>query len=427
MRSRLTLLVAATTTLILLAFSIPTAVLLRGAAVDQAMDSASQEAQSLTTPVATGDRALVESYLQGANAAFEHPITVFWPDGTLIGVDAPRSAAVELAARGGSLSAEADGGREILFGVQNREGTAVIRVYVSDAQLTEGVGRSWLLLGTIAVALLGFGLLLAARTARLMLVPLADLEAVSNRLARGDLEARASADGPPEVRNVGTALNTLADRIKDLLEAERERVADLSHRLRTPLTVLRLEAEALADTAERETVDQAVGEVERAVNAAIRDARNPGPSEGSCDAAAVVADRVEFWSALAEDTERECRAHLAPGPLPVRLSAEELAAAMDALLANVFAHTADGTAFEVRLSPRHGGGAAVDVVDEGPGLSDPAVFERGRSEGGSTGLGLDIARRAAASSGGQIFFGQGPEGRGALIRLELGSADRSTP
>src|SRR5690606_34552265 len=354
-------------------------------------------AQSLTTPVATGDRALVESYLQGANAAFEHPITVFWPDGTLIGVDAPRSAAVELAARGGSLSAEADGGREILFGVQNREGTAVIRVYVSDAQLTEGVGRSWLLLGTIAVALLGFGLLLAARTARLMLVPLADLEAVSNRLARGDLEARASADGPPEVRNVGPALNTLADRINDLLEAERARVADLSHRLRTPLTVLRLEAEALADTAERETVDQAVGEVERAVNAAIRDARNPGPSEGSCDAAAVVADRVEFWSALAEDTERECRAHLAPGPLPVRLSAEELAAAMDALLANVFAHTADGTAFEVRLSPRHGGGAAVDVVDEGPGLSDPAVFERGRSEGGSTGLGLDIARRAAAS------------------------------
>src|SRR5690606_40938140 len=111
-------------------------------------------------------------------------------------------------------------------------------------------------------------------------------------------------------------------------------------------------------------------------------------------AAAVVADGVECGPALAEDPARECRAPLAPGPLPVRLSAEELAAAMDALLANVFAHTADGTAFEVRLSPRHGGGAAVDVVDEGPGLSDPAVFERGRSEGGSTGLGLDIDRKS---------------------------------
>lgn len=427
MRARLTLLVTATTTLILLAFSIPTAILLRNTAADQAVASASQEAQSLTTPVATGDKTQVEGYLQGANVAVDHPITVFWPDGTVIGTDAPRSAAVELAATGRSLTAEVDGGREILFGVQNREGTAVIRVYVSDSELTEGVGRSWLLLGTIAVALLGFGLLLAARMARLMLVPLADLEAVSNRLARGDLEARAAADGPPEVRNVGTALNTLADRIKDLLEAERERVADLSHRLRTPLTVLRLESEALANPVERETVDQAVGEVERAVNAAIRDARNPHPSGASCDAAAVVAERVEFWSALAEDTDRECRARLAPGPLPVRLSAEELAAAMDALLANVFAHTADGTAFEVSLSPRHGGGAAVDVVDEGPGLSNPAVFERGRSEGGSTGLGLDIARRAAASSGGQIFFGQGPGGRGALIRLELGPPDRSTP
>ncbi|WP_026922391.1 ATP-binding protein [Glycomyces arizonensis] len=422
MRARLTLLVAATTTLILLAFAIPTAILLRNTAAERAVAAASQEAQLLTTAVATGDKADVATYLQGANVSYDHPITVFWPDGTVIGAEAPRSAAVELAAIGRSLTAEVDGGREILFGVQNREGaTAVIRVYVDDADLMEGVGRSWLLLGAIAVALLGFGLLLAARMARVLLVPLADLEAVSNRLASGDLEARAAASGPPEARNVGTALNTLADRIKDLLEAERERVADLSHRLRTPLTVLRLEAEALADSSERETVDQAVGEVERAVGAAIRDARNPGASGAACDAAAVVAERVEFWSALAEDTDRECRADLDPGPLPVRLSAEELAAAMDALLANVFAHTPDGTAFAVRLRPREGGGAVVDVADEGPGPPDPALFERGRSGGGSTGLGLDIARRAAASSGGRIAFGQGPGGTGALIGLELGA------
>ncbi|WP_026929534.1 HAMP domain-containing sensor histidine kinase [Glycomyces tenuis] len=423
MRARLTLLVAATAALLLLAFSVPMAILLRNTTAERTIDIAEQEAQDLIPLIASSEKAAVESYVANMNASREYPVTVFWPDGTLIGDEAPRSDAVELAAMGGSLTAEAPGGREILFSVQGRpEGTAVIRVYVADGQLTAGLGRSLLLLGAIAVVLLGVGLLLASRLARVLLVPLADMAAVSNRLAGGDLEARAAVDGPPEVRNVGTALNTLADRIRDLLEAERERVADLSHRLRTPLTVLRLEAEALANPAERETVDEAVGEVERAVNAAIRDARNPGPSGAVCDAAAVVAERVEFWSALAEDTARECRVHLAPGPLQVRLSGEELAAAMDSLLANVFAHTPDGTAFEVRLSPRHGGGAVVDVVDEGPGLSDPAVFERGRSEGGSTGLGLDIARRAAAASGGQIFFGQGPGGVGALIRLELGGA-----
>jgi signal transduction histidine kinase len=350
-----------------------------------------------------------------------YPVTVFWTDGSLIGADAPRSSAVELAATGQSLTAATEDGREILNSVRMPDGGyAVVRAYVDDSELTAGVGRSWLLLAAIAVVLLGIGLLLASRLARVLLVPLADLAEVSNRLAEGDLEARASAEGPPEIKRVGTALNTLADRIRDLLEAERERVADLSHRLRTPLTVLRLETEAISDPAERATVDEAVGEVERAVNEAIRDARRPGRAPAECDAAAVVAERVEFWSALAEDTSRECRVYLAPGPLPVKLAAEDLAAAMDSLLANVFAHTPDGTAFEVRLWARPEGGAIVDIADEGPGLPSAAAFERGRSGGGSTGLGLDIARRAAAASGGQVVFGAGHGGKGALIRLELG-------
>ncbi|THV42900.1 HAMP domain-containing sensor histidine kinase [Glycomyces buryatensis] len=419
MRARLTLLVGATATLILLAFAIPMAILLKNSAAQEAIASAEQEGQLLTPIVSTGDVGRVENVVQTYNASGAYPVTVFWPDGTVTGEQVPRSNAVELAARGQSFTAETAGGREILYGIGLADGSAVVRIYVSDDQLTAGVGRSWLLLGAIAVALLAFGLLLASRFARLLLVPLNDLAAVSHRLAGGDLDARADASGPAELRNVGTALNTLAEQIKELLEGERERVADLSHRLRTPLTVLRLETEALRDRAERETIEQAVGEVERAVNAAIEDARNPAEA-GTCDAAAVVAERVEFWSALAEDTARECRVRLAPGPLPVSLSAAELAAAMDSLLANVFAHTPDGTAFEVRLTPRYEGGATVDVADEGPGLPNLAVFNRGASEGGSTGLGLDIARRAADASGGRLVFGQGTGGVGALIRLELG-------
>ncbi|MEU6859062.1 HAMP domain-containing sensor histidine kinase [Glycomyces sp. NPDC046736] len=419
MKARLTLLVAATATMILLAFAIPMGILLRNSAAQHAIDTAEQEGQLLTPVIIGGDVAQVEATLQNLNMESQHPVTVFWPDGTVSGAEAPRSAAVDLAATGQSLTAATDGGREILFGVGLAEGTAVIRVLVTDEQLTDGVAESWLLLGTIALALLGVGLLLAARLARVLLVPLSDLSAVSHRLAGGDLEARAEASGPEELSEVGRALNTLADRIKDLLEAERERVADLSHRLRTPLTVLRLESEALRDPAERATIEQAVGEVERSVNLAIEDARKPAEA-GTCDAAAVVAERVGFWSALAEDTARECRVRLAPGPLPVQLSAADLAAAMDSLLANVFAHTPDGTAFEVRLTPRYEGGATVDVIDEGPGLPSLGVFQRGASEGGSTGLGLDIARRAAAASGGQLVFGQGPDGAGALIRLELG-------
>jgi signal transduction histidine kinase len=59
----------------------------------------------------------------------------------------------------------------------------------------------------------------------------------------------------------------------------------------------------------------------------------------------------------------------------------------------------------------------VDVADEGPGLPVTAV-ERGRSGGGSTGLGLDIARRTAENSGGRLRLASSPSG--ATLTLELG-------
>jgi signal transduction histidine kinase len=279
------------------------------------------------------------------------------------------------------------------------------------------------LLAALGVVLIGVGLAVADRLARAVTRPIAALSAVSHRLAAGDLSARADpAGGPAEVRDVAGALNHLAGRIRELLRQERENAADLSHRLRTPLTALRLEAEGLPGEQARR-VGARVDAVERAVSALIRHARGEGgPGPGRCDAAAVVRERVAFWSVLAEDTARAVTAELPAGPLPVAVDAEELAAAVDALLGNVFAHTPDGVAFAVRLVPRAGGGAELTVADEGPGLPagpagalDPAG--RGVSGGGSTGLGLDIARRAAEQSGGGLRSGAGP---GTRIVLDLG-------
>ena len=71
----------------------------------------------------------------------------------------------------------------------------------------------------------------------------------AERLGRGDLDARVEPGGPDEVREVGAALNRLAARISELLAREREEVADLSHRLRTPVTALRLDVESLPEAA----------------------------------------------------------------------------------------------------------------------------------------------------------------------------------
>jgi signal transduction histidine kinase len=107
-----------------------------------------------------------------------------------------------------------------------------------------------------------------------------------------------------------------------------------------------------------------------------------------------------------------------PGePAPVRVTAADLGAVVDALLGNVFAHTPEGTPVSVTVRPRTAGGAELVVADTGPGMDGSAV-ERGRSGAGSTGLGLDIARRTAESSGGN--FRVASTRGGTTVTLELG-------
>ena len=112
-----------------------------------------------------------------------------------------------------------------------------------------------------------------------------------------------------------------------------------------------------------------------------------------------------------------------PSSLPVKVAEQDLVACVDILLENVFAHTPEGTAFSVRASARTAGGAWIVVSDSGPGFFDPDPARRGQSSGGSTGLGLDIARRLAESSGGTLTLGRSPDGGGA-VTIGLGAAAR---
>ena len=438
MRRRLTLLVAATMCLALLAFVVPLALLLRTVAQDRATATAGADAQSLVSLVGTADPEALRISVEHMAADARAPLTVFLADGSVLGTRAPRTSAVRLAALAGvSRTVERPDGREIVVAVLGRpDGTAVIRAFVPAAELTRGVARAWLVLAGLGVALLLLGLLVADRLSRALVSPITELSSVSHRLARADLTARARPDGPPELREVAGALNHLADRIQELLREEREQVADLSHRLRAPLTSLRLEAESLAGP-DAARIAARVDAMERAVTGLISQARQRREPDAHavCEATSALRERVAFWTVLAEDTGRAVTLDItsdgtadntadgmadgmADGILPVGVPADELAAAVDALLGNVFAHTPDGTAFSVTLAPRAGGGALLTVADDGPGLSADLV-QRGASLGGSTGLGLDIARRVARSSGGRMELSTGPAG-GARVTLELG-------
>ncbi|WP_432827696.1 sensor histidine kinase [Dactylosporangium sp. CA-092794] len=402
MRRRLALLVGAAMALVLVAFLVPLALLLRAAAEDRAVAAAAAQAQALGALVATADARSLRLSVEQANVDGAHPVSVYLPDGTVLGAAVAATPAVRLAAQRGSFTVAHAAGREVVVAVQGLPGgTAVVRSFVPERDLRRGVARSWLVLAVVGAGLLLLGLAVADRLAVAVVRPIGALATVSEELAGGDLDRRAPAAGPPEVRAVAVALNRLAGRIRDLLRQEREAAADLSHRMRTPMTALRLDAEGLADPADAARMLEHVAALDAALTEVIADARRAASAEPpACDAAAVVAERVAFWAVLAEDQGRAVRAELDPGPLPVAICAADLAAAVDALLGNVFAHTDEGVGFAVTLRAA-AGGATLSVEDEGPGF-DPAAGARGVSGGGSSGLGLDIARRTAESTGGGL-------------------------
>jgi len=166
--------------------------------------------------------------------------------------------------------------------------------------------------------------------------------------------------------------------------------------------------------------------VEGTVSKIIHDARRPaGAGHDVCEAGMVLAERAAFWRPLAEDTERRMTVDVANGQLPVRVSQENLATCADILLENVFAHTPDGAGCLISLSHREPGGAWLVVADEGPGFPQADPTERGRSGVGSTGLGLDIARRIAESSGGTLMIGHSASG-GGVVTIGFGPPDAVT-
>ena len=443
MRRRILLLVVGMTTLVVLAFAIPLAVLTHNVIGEQADKAVAEQARGIAAYLRSAQptRSQLTAYVKRQTEDTGRPVSVRLPNGDLVG-STPADNEGKLGGRAfpsnvprppDGAPVRPDGGRDnppqvtaapggemAVAAAPTPDGFYLVRVYLSDSKRYEGTGSWYLLIIGASVGLLVLGAVAGEVSTRRITRPLVRTAHTAQRLSVGDTTARAPTTGPREVADVGAALNRLADRIDELIAEERETVADLSHRLRTPLTTLRLEAEALRDPTDADRIGARVGELERMLTAVIRAARRP-EREGrmpASDATAVVRERVEFWSALTEEQGRRSEITLPDGPVPVRASAEDLAVAVDALLENVVAHTAEGTAFAVTLEPTSEGARLV-IADEGTGIPEAAEV-RGRSDRGSTGLGLDIARRCAEIAGGAMTIGSAPAG-GAVVTLLLHS------
>ena len=172
--------------------------------------------------------------------------------------------------------------------------------------------RGLLILALISLSLAFLAAFLVATS---VVRPLRRLRAQSDTIAAGDLSARATVEGPIEVRELAASFNDMATRVEQTLAEQRRFAGDASHQLRTPLTALRLRVEqALATVTEHpnrpatevaDDLEAAVNELDRLarlVEQLLALARTEAPGATvRVDVDGVIAARVEMWRSLAEE------------------------------------------------------------------------------------------------------------------------------
>jgi signal transduction histidine kinase len=308
------------------------------------------------------------------------------------------------------------GGRFLFMAVPVVRGDRVIgvvRVSQATNEIDDRVRRSWVAFAAVSLLILLVGSVVAWALGTSLARPLRALAASATRLGRGDLTTRAPEDGPPEVRDVGAALNRMARELDSLLASQRDFVANASHQLRTPLTGLRLRLEALAaESSLRDDAEASLREVDRLgrlIDDLLRLARAsaPEPTGGAVDLAEQVREAGTRWSQRAAERDQTIDVR-SDGVVRAFANPADVASALDNLIENALVYSPPGSRVLVEAASSDGD-ASVAVSDNGPGIPPdelPRVVERFyRGRGASapgTGLGLAIVHEIATRWGGSL-------------------------
>lgn len=441
MRRRLAFLSLAVASLVVVAFLVPVGMLIRNQAQTRALSTAERDAQSVAAAIAVAGTAttgqdVTAAFAEAVYVAFGEPedLTIILPDDTVVGAPTDVGPSIEQARLGAAFTASIDEGAEVLVPVLFPDSptaveAVVVRSLVSQEELERGVRTAWMMLVGLGLAIIIIAVIASDRLGRSVVRPVTELSEAAHRWGEGELDTRVKPGGPEEIAEVGEAFNKLAGRLDALLAAERESVADLSHRLRTPLTALRLQAETLSDPDESSALKEDIAELERQVDELISAARSPtaeSEDEGIVDLAVVVRHRAAFWQVLADEQGRPTAVTIEAGEYPIDLPGAELGALVDILVENVFAHTPSGCGYRLRVRRQSDGSPSLVVSDDGPGFAELGVARRGASGAGSTGLGLDIVVRTAELTGGGVRLGTSRHG-GGEVTVVFGASTRDAP
>jgi signal transduction histidine kinase len=298
--------------------------------------------------------------------------------------------------------------------VRVERGSTAVRAAAPYSEVTDRARVAWGLMAGLALAVLGIAAVLARYQAARVAAPLEQLTHDANALGTGNFSIRARSTGLREADEASLALQATAARLERLLDRERTFSADASHQMRTPLTALRLglEAAMLSPGADlHSALEEALRRIDRidATLAELLALRRDATSTGPVDVAHVLEEGLRSrWAELADGARRPIELRIEPD-LPAAVgTAAVIDQVVDVLVSNAIEHGAG----PITVTARSGGtGVAIDVADDGPGLTPEAqstAFTRrppGTSTpGGGSGIGLALARELAEAAGARLVL-----------------------
>lgn len=315
-----------------------------------------------------------------------------------------------------------------------------VRVTYPASTLDRRVRAIWFGLAALSVLVLAVVTLVGIGLARLVTRPVNRLKDAAQRVAAGDLSARASTDGgAPELRELATVFNDTAQHQQDLLDAQQAFVADASHQLRTPLAALRLQLENIESrapldlqpslaAAQSETAR--LGRISEALLALTRSTAATTRSE-PVDVSELGRQRRAVWEPIAADTGVQLVLD-APEDAWVSATPGAVEQILDNLIDNALDVAPSGSTLRISVRPERAV-VEIHVIDEGPGLDDEQrvrAFDRfwraPTAPSGGTGLGLAIVAQLAAASSGTAELRPAPE-HGIDAVVSLPASDAPTP
>jgi signal transduction histidine kinase len=281
--------------------------------------------------------------------------------------------------------------------------------------------------------LIAFGLgmmavvsMLSIWLARKLVQPIVALQNATRLFGNGKLDTRANAeDGPDDIRRLANEFNTMAERIDDVVNTQQAFVADASHELRSPLTAIRLQLEAMEYTSgddlerRRTSALEEVTRLSRNVDGLLVLARQDAPTRvtQTINLATIVTNRAEFWEPLITERELRLITDIKPNLMAVAVS-DRVMTVLDNLISNAI-DAAPAHSSIVIAAKGVGKQIEIHVIDGGIGMSASQRIEafnrfwrananRQQPTLGGSGLGLAISRKLVAMDLGTIRLDEAP-------------------